>query len=107
MQKHIFELFCAQLIKDFQGAGLNDYQPELFICDPLKVRGKIFEALNIVAAADPQNISRLLYRVDISEKQLNKFSKSQPALSFPEVVTELVIRRVLQKVILRKKYSNE
>jgi hypothetical protein len=45
----------------------------------------------------------LLYRVDVSEKQL-KEGMPTPGID-PILVAELVIKRELQKVVLRKQYS--
>jgi hypothetical protein len=45
----------------------------------------------------------LLYRVDVSEKQL-KDGMPTPGID-PILVAELVIKRELQKVVLKKQYS--
>jgi hypothetical protein len=45
----------------------------------------------------------LLYRVDVSEKQL-KDGMPTPGID-PILVAELVVKRELQKVVLRKQYS--
>jgi hypothetical protein len=45
----------------------------------------------------------LLYRVDVSEKQL-KDGMPTPGID-PILVAELVIKRELQKVVLRKQYT--
>jgi hypothetical protein len=51
------------------------------------------------------HLQGLLYRVDISEKQIKEASEKQTLQRFEEVLSDLVIRRILQKIILRKKFS--
>lgn len=48
-------------------------------------------------------ISNLLYRVDISEHQLKSEMKS-PGLDY-HLLAELIIKRELQKVVIRRLYS--
>jgi hypothetical protein len=46
-----------------------------------------------------------LYRVDVSERQLKEYHHKHLTLNFEEIVIELVIKRILQKIILKKKFS--
>ena len=47
----------------------------------------------------------VLYRVDISEAQIENESAQHAQKPFEEVITGLVIKRCLQKVVLRKLFS--
>lgn len=105
LQEDLFVLFKNQLKKDFESAGVNpDFTSQL----PSQL-----DALNtrIIAVLDPlvhhhsSLLSSLLYRVDISEQQLQKYQAANKTLSFVEVMSELIIKRVLQKVILKKTFS--
>lgn len=55
--------------------------------------------------SDYQKLFALLYRVDISEAQINSGHKNNADKSFEEIITDLIIKRCLQKVVLRKLFS--
>ena len=103
LNDELFALFCTQLKKDFEGAGLNgdfaDRIPRQF--DEL--------ALSLVRELEPitgkPSLAALLYRVDISEQQIREYQGQRQELSFVEVLSELIIKRVLQKIILKRKFS--
>jgi hypothetical protein len=107
LAKHdIFSLFCKQLEKDFEGAGVGSAQLADLESDPKRVREIVLGAVRHLSRQSSQQLPSLLYRVDISEKKLREFADKNQQLSFEEVVSELIVRRVLQKVILKKKFSN-
>ena len=99
-QKEILRNLILQIRKDFDSAGI-----------PIKLllnkRYSFFEMAQIVSDAFMQSgataMFNLLYRVDVSEKQL-KEGMPTPGID-PILVAELVIKRELQKVVLRKQYS--
>ncbi len=105
LQKELFELFRLQLKKDFEVAGCDIEFTEHLPID--------FDALGDIISAQIKKIERrsssklpeLLYRIDISEQQVNRFAHEQPAELWEDLVAELIIKRVLQKVILKKTYS--
>ena len=100
----LFDLFKAQLKKDFEGAGLSgtftDSLPDQF--DQLKTS----MMRQIEPLSQASHLPSLLYRVDISEIQLKNYKQTSPHIPFEELVAELIIKRVLQKVILKKKFSS-
>jgi hypothetical protein len=99
-QKEILRNLILQIRKDFDSAGI-----------PIKLllnkRYSFIEMAQIVSDAFMQSgataMFNLLYRVDVSEKQL-KEGMPTPGID-PILVAELVIKRELQKVVLRKQYS--
>lgn len=104
-QHDLFDLFRQQLKKDLEGAGIDaaftEQLPVAF--DELKqVISKTIMPLTRNAGAQ---LAGLLYRVDISERQLSRYSQSDEVTSFEEYVAELIIKRELQKVILKRTFS--
>jgi hypothetical protein len=99
-QKELLRNLILQIRKDFDSAGI-----------PIKLllnkRYSFNEMAIIVSDAFMQSgataMFNLLYRVDVSEKQL-KEGMPTPGID-PILVAELVIKRELQKVVLRKQYS--
>lgn len=100
----LFMLFKRQLKKDFEGAGLDgsfaDQLPAAW--EGLKL--ELMEALADVHRS-AAGIQGLLYRVDISEAQIEHYKLRHRGVYFEEVIAELIAKRVLQKVILKKRFS--
>lgn len=66
---------------------------------------QIYPQIKNLAKENYQKLISLLYRIDISEKQLQKEQQNAPGLKFEEAITHLIIKRCLQKVVLRKLFS--
>lgn len=47
----------------------------------------------------------MLYRIDIEEDFLNKKLKENPHADTDEIITDLILKRVLQKVIIKEMYK--
>ena len=56
--------------------------------------------------ADNQKLYAFLYRIDINEAQIKKESNSNIDKPFEEIISQLIIKRCLQKVVLRKLFSS-
>lgn len=99
-QKDLLRNLILQIRKDFESAGI---QIKLL----LNKRYSFAELAQIISDAFMQAgataMFNLLYRVDVSEKQL-KDGMPTPGID-PILVAELVIKRELQKVVLRKQYT--
>ena len=99
--KSILRLLIDQIKKDHQTAGI-----------PIKIlvgRSYSFQELSDLLVqkfrdVSSAHLSQLLYRVDISESQLASQMNS-PGLDL-KVIADMIIKRELQKVILRLKYSS-
>ena len=99
-QKDLLRNLILQIRKDFESAGI-----------PIKLllnkRYSFVELAQIISdsfmQAGATAMFNLLYRVDVSEKQL-KDGMPTPGID-PILVAELVIKRELQKVVLKKQYS--
>lgn len=93
-----------QLKKDFLTVGINfdiDNPVENYI-QLFSFTSNLVEALN---EKDPKRIINLLYRIDLPEKKVQlEMQKSE--LSFSELLAELIVKRELQKVIIKNYYSN-
>ena len=49
---------------------------------------------------------QLLYAIDISESQLAKAVSMEVAIDFSQILTKLIVRRCLQKVLIRNYYKS-
>jgi len=104
VQQNLFDLFKTQLKKDFSSCSLSvDFINDLN-ADLPHLKASIVKELQPLLNNNSQ-LSPLLYRIDISEMQIKNYSDRNKVLGFDEVLSELIIKRVLQKVILKKKFS--
>jgi hypothetical protein len=103
-QGDFFSEFVQQLRKDFEGAGeaLNE---GITIPNDLQTLTN-FLAHQLKLIDRNGHLQGLLYRIDISERQIKEATAKQMADSFEEILADLIIRRILQKVILRKKFNS-
>ena len=96
---------AKQIVKDFGMVGMeirfsrnpeNAYE-ELF--------AQILPHIEKLLKEDFQNFYSLMYRIDISETQIKKTVEGSKDKSFSEIVTFLILKRELTKVIFRAQYS--
>lgn len=101
--KDLFTAFRQQLAKEF--AQCN------WPADFAEVLEPDYEMILSVIAAllrrhESKDLMPLLYRVDISESQLRRYLDANPDTDRFSVIAELIIKRVLQKVVVRSLYKN-
>jgi len=94
-----------QIIKDFDMFGLeikfsgnayNAYE-ELF--------DQIQPHMDKLINSNQQKFLGVLYRIDVSEEQMKKAVQDNLSEPFSYIITDLVIKRELQKVVIRKQYK--
>lgn len=104
-QLDIFKAFEQQLRKDFEGAGYA-LAPEFELeSNYVDLQKQMHD--EVVTLSKKNALPQLLYRIDISENQIKKYSQLQNKLSFETVIAELIIKRILQKVIFKIHYSSK
>jgi hypothetical protein len=94
-----------QIIKDFDMFGLE-----------IKFSGNQYNAYEELFEQIEPHISKLintnqskfmgiLYRIDLNDEQLKKAIDENSSEPFSAIITDLIIKRELQKVVIRKHYS--
>ena len=103
----LLEAFKLQLKKDFESSSCNaDFVDGLAPgYDSLKLA--ITSELKHIVKHLPTTLYSLLYRIDISEAQLKNHQHNHPELDFEEALSELIIKRILQKVVYKKTFSGK
>ena len=95
-----------QIIKDFDMFGMdikfsgnayNAYE-ELF--------DQIEPQINKLISNNHSKFLGIIYRIDISDLQIKKAVDENASESFSEIITDLIIKRELQKVVIRNHYKN-
>jgi hypothetical protein len=67
---------------------------------------QVLPQIQKLVAANSQKIFSLLYRIDISEAQLKTELQKNKEQTSEEIISHLIIKRCLQKVVLRKLFSS-
>lgn len=94
-----------QIIKDFDMFGLE-----------IKFSGNAFNAyeelfeqiephINQLITSNQQKFMSILYRIDLSDEQIKKAVNENSSEPFSAIVSDLIIKRELQKVVIRNHYK--
>lgn len=103
-RKDLFNAFKTQLAKDFIQSNFPADFVEGLEPDFTRIQEKILVELQRSQKKADSDIMQLLYRVDISEAQLKRYLDEQPNQSHLVTIAELIIKRVLQKVVIKQYY---
>lgn len=103
--RELFEAFKEQLIKDFEKSNfpsgfINDL-PADYHC----IHEKIVNELLLSETRSDSTLMHLVNRIDISEGQLKKHLHQHAGQNHLAVIADLIIKRVLQKVVIKKHYQ--
>lgn len=104
--RELFETFKQQLKKDFSECGCESDFIDALTSEFDTIKQSLIAVLKAHEKKAGFNIQQLLYRVDINEKQLSKSLQENKEEEYLNVVSELIIKRILQKVVLKKHFSN-
>ncbi|HRG00312.1 MAG: hypothetical protein U0W65_14045 [Bacteroidia bacterium] len=101
----LFEKFKVQLSRDFELCGFSDVTPKLISNNLEHVFQEVLKSVMIIEKKDSASIQNLLYRIDVTELQIKKEAANHPDKNFQQILAELIVKRILQKVILKQQYS--
>ena len=104
-QEELIEKFKTQLVKDFEMSDVLNHLDPITDFNYESIHHHIAKALKTIDAKYFSRYQHLLYRIDISEKQLNAELKAQPEGEHYSILADLIIKRILQKIILKIQYS--
>ncbi len=94
----------TQLENDFLTVGVN-FDIAKSVMDYKQLFSFTANLVNALNEQDPKRIINLLYRIDLSEEKVQKEMQNTQH-TFSELLAELIVKRELQKVILKNYYSN-
>ena len=96
---------AEQIKKDFAFFDIDVFFDDTTSQAYTTLYDQIFPQIKKMLDLNSQKIFSLLYRIDISETQLKNESQKNSGQTSEEIITHLIIKRCLQKVVLRKLYS--
>lgn len=101
----LFEKFKTQLHRDFELCGFADEAPQLKSNNLEHVFQEVLKSVMIIEKKDSASLQNLLYRIDVTELQIKKEAENHQDKNFQQILAELIVKRILQKVILKQQYS--
>lgn len=104
--KELFDAFKRQLVRDFEQSNFPADFVEALEPDYRVIHEKIAFELQRNEKKSDFNLMQLLYRIDISEAQLKKYLFEYKNDNYFNIIAELIIKRVLQKVVIKQFYKN-
>jgi hypothetical protein len=105
--KELFNAFKIQLAKDFEQCNFPADFVALLDPDYKSIHQQIEYELQRSEKKTDFNLMQLLYRIDISESQLKRYLSENQHETYFNVIAELIIKRVLQKVVIKQFYKNK
>ena len=102
---------AQQIIKDFGMIGLEIIPITIGTGNASNAYEELFsQILPLVEKLQKesfQNFYSLMYRIDISENQIRKMVEQEKDKSFSEIVTGIILKRELLKVVTRRHFSSK
>lgn len=108
LQEHaaLVKATVAQIEKDFLQNGLELRLSESDIVTVEQLRTKLDEAFEWLLERDEQRLLQLLYRIDLGEEKLQHAMRNNQDQSLHALLSDLVLRREAQKVVIRHLYQS-
>ena len=101
----LFEKFKIQLSRDFELCGFLEYAPQIHSNDLTHIYNEVLNSIFQLEKKDSGGLMNLLYRIDLTELQIKNALNNEPERPMQQLMAELIIKRILQKVILKQQYS--
>lgn len=103
LQSEWFEKFKLQTHKDYELAGVLQYLPVLETYTLTELEQAFYQS--VVKLEMGHALKNLLYRIDLTEMQIKQAALKKPEKALQWLLAELMIKRILQKVVLKDLYS--
>ena len=101
----IVEDLINQIKKDLGMYGIDFLLPQDSIISYSELLKSLVPNIELLFKEDKNRLFSILYRVDISEKDLEFAGKELPDYNQIEIVAHQIIKRELKKVLIRKYYK--
>jgi hypothetical protein len=106
LKPDLFEKFKQQLQKDFETCSLECGFSKTLVSDYDLILSVISSEIRTISHS-PGKLNELLYRIDISEMQIKKLSNQKNETNYETIVAELIIKRILQKVVFKEYFKEK
>jgi hypothetical protein len=96
-----------QISKDFEMSGLVCDIDEKQAISYQKLLKEIESLIRPLFGTNSQRLFAMLYRIDVSEREIALAGLELPDFSHTQILAHLVIKRELKKVLIRKYYKTD
>ncbi len=103
----LFLAFKQQLLKDVEQSNFPTKSLRDIEANYHQIHQRLVKLLRDNEFSSQQSVRQLLYRIDLSETQLKKYLSARIDVDYFDVIAELIIKRVLQKVVTRKQLDSQ
>lgn len=103
----LFEKFKLQLQKDIEICGCNGEFCTRLKADFNEIANTLKLEIEKINSTSGIKLSELLYRIDVSETQIKDKSKRFPKKHINEIISELIIKRELQKIVYKEYFKKD
>ncbi len=104
--KSYIEKTFRQIKRDFEMTGLYMENEDILPTSYAALYSIVLFNIHSLIRADNIQLKNLLYRIDVSEKEIHKRMASKTDAKLQEEISSLIIERCLLKVLTREKYSS-
>ena len=94
-----------QIQRDFDMTGIPLEWDKVLPKDYQEFYQLIFRNIHELIRQDHPQFKNLLYRIDVSEKEIHRRMATKADVKLEEEISRLIIERCLLKVLTREKYS--
>lgn len=98
---------AQQVIKDFAEFGMEvtfSGVPGKFYDD---LYGQMRHHIQQLIEESTSRFQALLYRIDVSQREIDLYHRQMPAANYLDVLTELIIHREIKKVMVRDFFRSQ
>jgi cell division protein FtsI/penicillin-binding protein 2 len=68
---------------------------------------QIFPYIDKMIVEEYEKLRNIMYRIDIDEGMINRYLRQNPMADTSEVIVDLILKRELQKVVIRNLYKKK
>jgi hypothetical protein len=98
---------AQQIIKDFAEFGMDitfSGVPGEFYND---LYGQMRLHIQQLIEESTTRFQGLLYRIDVSQREIDQYHRQMPTANYMDVLTELIIHREIKKVLVRNYFKSQ
>lgn len=102
----LLEKVIKQIEKDFNWFNITLTYSNNYPTPYLELFNTILPLVENMLSDNYSKLYNILYRIDIDDNLLTRKLKELPNADTAEVITDLILKRELQKIIIREIYTN-
>jgi hypothetical protein len=107
LQEDLIQQTIQQIIKDFSMFGMDIYFSGNMVLAYDEVFRQLSGFMEMLVIHDYHKLLSLLYQIDLNHQIIIVAENNNPDIPRHELITELIVQRELQKVVMRNFYKQQ